>query len=156
MASTPRHSGEGSPTKDDRSDGQDNAELEKAESINNSTSDNDRTPSDKERRTSSAAPNFTPDGRRVITEDDCYDKLGFSWPTWKKWMILSTIFAVQCSMNYNASVYANGLPLLEEKFGVSEPVARLGQMIFLVAYAFGCELWAPPSTSLSVELRMSS
>jgi hypothetical protein len=30
-----------------------------------------------------------------ITEDDCYDELGFSFPSWKKWMILTIIFLVQ-------------------------------------------------------------
>jgi hypothetical protein len=33
-----------------------------------------------------------------ITEDDCYDELGFSFPTWKKWYILTIIFIVQVSM----------------------------------------------------------
>lgn len=51
-------------------------------------------------------------------------------------------------MNFNASVYANGVPLLTEKFGISEQAARVGQMIFLIAYAFGCELWAPWSEEL--------
>ena len=27
-----------------------------------------------------------------ITEEDCADELGFAYPTWKKWMILSIIF----------------------------------------------------------------
>jgi hypothetical protein len=88
------------------------------------------------------------DGKHELQDVEAWHELGFSFPTWKKWMILSTIFAVQCSMNYNASVYANGIPLLQDKFGVTEPVARLGQMIFLIAYAFGCELWAPPSESI--------
>lgn len=51
-------------------------------------------------------------------------------------------------MNFNASVYANGVPLLSEKFGISEQAARVGQMVFLIAYAFGCELWAPWSEEL--------
>ncbi|KAL2802104.1 major facilitator superfamily domain-containing protein [Aspergillus granulosus] len=84
-----------------------------------------------------------PDGRRELTEDDCYDKLGFSFSPWKKWTILSVIFAVQMSMNFNSSVYANAVPGLSEQFHISEQAARVGQMIFLVAYAFGCELWAP-------------
>ena len=43
-------------------------------------------------------------------------------------------------MNFNASVYCNAVPGLVEKYEVEERVARYGQMIFLVAYAFGCEV----------------
>lgn len=84
-----------------------------------------------------------PDGRRQLQENECYDKLGFSFPWWKKWGILTVIFVVQCSMNFNASVYPNAIPEISQHFGVSVPKARVSQMIFLVAYAFGCELWAP-------------
>ncbi|KAI9850619.1 MAG: hypothetical protein M1838_005333 [Thelocarpon superellum] len=50
---------------------------------------------------------------------------------------------VQVSMNFNSSVYANAVTPISMSFGVSEQAARVGQMIFLVAYAFGSELWAP-------------
>ncbi|KAI9042095.1 MFS general substrate transporter [Aspergillus affinis] len=83
------------------------------------------------------------DGKRELTEDDCYDKLGFSFPWYKKWSILTVIFTVQMSMNFNSSVYPNAVTPLSEHFDISEQAARVGQMIFLVAYAFGCELWAP-------------
>lgn len=82
-------------------------------------------------------------GKRELTEDECYDKLGFCYPWYKKWTVLSIIFAVQVSMNFNTGVYANGLEGLTSEFGISEQAARVGQMIFLVTYAFGCELWAP-------------
>lgn len=78
-----------------------------------------------------------------ITEDDCYDELGFSFPSWKKWMILTVIFLVQVSMNFNTSLYSNGLTGISKEFHVSAQGARCGAMIFLVLYAFGCELWAP-------------
>ena len=78
-----------------------------------------------------------------ITEADCYDELGFSYPTWKKWMILTVIFLVQVSMNFNTSLYGNAVSGISEEFGVSAQAARCGAMIFLVFYAFGCELWAP-------------
>lgn len=78
-----------------------------------------------------------------ITEDDCYDELGYCFPTWKKWFILTVIFWVQVSMNFNTSLYSNAIPGISEKFGVSDQAARCGAMIFLVLYAFGCELWAP-------------
>jgi sugar phosphate permease len=82
-------------------------------------------------------------GKQEITEDDCYSELGFSFPTWKKWYILTVIFWVQVSMNFNTSLYSNAIPGIQEEFGVSAQAARCGAMIFLVLYAFGCELWAP-------------
>ncbi|KAF2209907.1 hypothetical protein CERZMDRAFT_121964 [Cercospora zeae-maydis SCOH1-5] len=78
-----------------------------------------------------------------LTEEDCYQELGFSFPNWKKWYILSVIFIVQVSMNFNTSLYSNAIPGISEEFGVSAQAARCGAMIFLVLYAFGCELWAP-------------
>ncbi|KAL3476488.1 major facilitator superfamily domain-containing protein [Aspergillus californicus] len=84
-----------------------------------------------------------PDGKRELTEDDAYDSLGFSFPRYKKWTILTVIFMVQMSMNFNSSTYSNAVSGLTEQFNISEQAARVGQMIFLVAYAFGCELWAP-------------
>lgn len=78
-----------------------------------------------------------------ITEDDCYEDLGFCYPKWKKWYILTVIFWVQVSMNFNTSLYSNAIPGISEEFNVSAQAARCGAMIFLVLYAFGCELWAP-------------
>lgn len=37
---------------------------------------------------------------------------------------------------------------MKKHFGISAGRARLGQFIFLVMYAFGCELWAPWSEEL--------
>lgn len=86
--------------------------------------------------------------RYILTESECYDELGFSFPAWKKWSILTVIFIVQVSMNFNTSLYSNGLEGISEEFGVSAQAARCGAMIFLVTYAFGCELWAPWSEEL--------
>jgi MFS family permease len=83
-----------------------------------------------------------------LTEDDCYDELGYKWPTWKKWTVISVIFAVQVSMNFNTSLYSNALTGIEHDYGVSAQAARCGAMIFLVFYAFGCELWAPWSEEI--------
>ena len=71
-----------------------------------------------------------------------------AFPEWKKWTILTVIFLVQLSMNFNTSLYSNGLGGISEEFHVSEQAARCGAMIFLVLYAFGCELWAPWSEEL--------
>ncbi|OAX85223.1 hypothetical protein ACJ72_00383 [Emergomyces africanus] len=92
--------------------------------------ENERNPSDSPRK-------------RELKEYECYEKLGYSFPVYKKWLILAVVFAVQLSMNFNTSVYSNATTQLSEHFNVSMPNARLGQMIFLIAYAFGCELWAP-------------
>ncbi|KAA6409651.1 MAG: MFS multidrug transporter [Lasallia pustulata] len=83
-----------------------------------------------------------------ITEDDCYDELGFSFSPLKKWTVLSVIFLVQVSMNFNTSLYSNGLGGISKEFHVSAQAARCGAMIFLVLYAFGCELWAPWSEEI--------
>jgi len=88
------------------------------------------------------------DEKIEITEEDCYDELGFSFPEWKKWTILTVIFMVQVSMNFNSSLYSNGIGGISRQFNVSEQAARLGAALFLIAYAFGCELWAPWSEEL--------
>ncbi|OCL06422.1 MFS general substrate transporter [Glonium stellatum] len=88
------------------------------------------------------------DGKIVLRDEDCYDRLGFSFSTRKKWTILFVVFFVQISMNFNASVYANAVAPLAHHFDITLKTARLGQMVFLLAYAFGCELWAPWSEEL--------
>ncbi|KAI9734998.1 MAG: hypothetical protein M1834_002080 [Cirrosporium novae-zelandiae] len=84
-----------------------------------------------------------PDGKIELKEEDCYDALGFSWPRWKRWGIITVIFVVQTSMNFNASIYGNAVSGLEDEFNISAQGARVGQCVFLILYAFGCELWAP-------------
>lgn len=83
------------------------------------------------------------DGRRELRPKDCYDKLGYKFPWHKKWTILTVIFAVQMSMNFNTSVYPSQIAQISEHFGVSQPKAKVSQMMFMIMYAFGCELWAP-------------
>lgn len=91
----------------------------------------------------SNTPKFTDDGKRIITEEECAHLIGYGWPSWKKWMLLTAIFIVQVQMNFNTSVYPNAIGPVAEHFGVSEPAARVGQGLYLIFYAFGCELWAP-------------
>lgn len=43
------------------------------------------------------------DGKIELTEQDAWEVTGFAFPTWKKWMVLSVIFAVQSSMNVRVS-----------------------------------------------------
>lgn len=83
------------------------------------------------------------DGKRELKEHECYDKLGYCWPRWKKWTYLAAVAFVQVSMNFNTSVYPNAVKPLSKAFQISEQHARVGQMIYLVTYSVGCELWAP-------------
>ncbi|KAJ5925377.1 hypothetical protein N7454_008016 [Penicillium verhagenii] len=87
--------------------------------------------------------NGHPEKEGELKEWQCYDKLGYSFPWYKKWSIITVIFAVQLSMNWNASFYASSISLYAKHFNVSEQAARVGQMDYLIAYAFGCEFWAP-------------
>ncbi|KAI1827609.1 major facilitator superfamily domain-containing protein [Xylaria intraflava] len=84
----------------------------------------------------------------AITEDTDPMVLASAFPTWKKWMILIVIFLVQTSMNFNTSLYANGQAGMAKAFNVSPQTTVTGAAIFLVTYAFGCELWAPWSEEL--------
>ncbi|KAI1077781.1 major facilitator superfamily domain-containing protein [Whalleya microplaca] len=80
----------------------------------------------------------------VLREGDDYPEvLGFAFPTWKKWGTLIVIFLVQTSMNFNTTLYANGQHGIAREFGVSIEDTITGAAIFLITYAFGCELWAP-------------
>jgi hypothetical protein len=88
------------------------------------------------------------DGKVELTEDEAYDKLGYTLPEWRKWSILVLILLIQTSMNSNASMYGAAVEGIAEEFEVSETKARLGQALFLIFYAFGCELWAPWSEEL--------
>ena len=47
--------------------------------------------------TSSKMQGMRPDGKREIQEWECYDKLGYSFPTWKKWWVIIMVFTVQVS-----------------------------------------------------------
>ncbi|KAK3202417.1 hypothetical protein GRF29_161g1148181 [Pseudopithomyces chartarum] len=86
---------------------------------------------------------LTPSDKIELTDTDAWHLLGYSFPTWRKWQILGVVFLIQISMNMNASLYANGVSRIAEEHGISKQVARIPQMAFLVAYGFGCELWAP-------------
>lgn len=80
---------------------------------------------------------------KPLRERDCRHILGYTWPTWRKWQILIVMFLIQISINTNASMYANGVTAISEKHHISLQAARVPQLTFLVAYAVGCEAWAP-------------
>lgn len=73
------------------------------------------------------------DGRLLLTEEEAYPRLGFSFPTWKKWTILTVIFAIQCSMNLNSSLYANAVGQLSKEFHVSEQVRSYSFVIRILS-----------------------
>lgn len=83
------------------------------------------------------------DGKIELTEEAGWKHTAFNWSPAKKWYVLTIIFSVQVSMNFNTSVWPNAITEVEEIFSVTGSQARTTQMVFLVAYAFGCELWAP-------------
>ncbi|KAG7006670.1 hypothetical protein G7Y79_00013g034420 [Physcia stellaris] len=88
------------------------------------------------------------DGKLILPEEYCIGKLGFDFSTRRKWTILSIIFAVQVSMNFNASVYGNAIEGMQREFDLDGQLARVGQAVFLIAYGFGSELWAPWSEEI--------
>ncbi|KAL7622140.1 hypothetical protein AAE478_007642 [Parahypoxylon ruwenzoriense] len=95
--------------------------------------------------------------RILIKPSDCGDRLGFKWTRQKKWLCLFVVFMVQVSMNFNTTLYSNGIGGISEAYGVSEYEVRWGGAAsFLIAYAFGCELWAPWSEEFGRRLVLQS
>jgi MFS family permease len=90
-------------------------------------------------RPSDAAPNVTV----ILSETNARAHTAKAYSPLVKWLILTGMLLVQISQNYNAAVYNSAVPDLAVKFSIAETTARYAQMIFLVMYAFGCELWAP-------------
>ncbi|KAI4152120.1 MAG: hypothetical protein LQ340_003094 [Diploschistes diacapsis] len=109
----------------------------------NSSNANSRAGNTEDAEAESAVPK-----REILQMEDCYEELGFGFSSRKKWTILTVIFIVQVSMNFNTSLYSNALGGIASTYGVSEQAARCGAMIFLVLYAFGCEIWAPWSEEM--------
>ncbi|KAF2022022.1 MFS multidrug transporter [Aaosphaeria arxii CBS 175.79] len=86
------------------------------------------------------------DGKVVLREEDAFDKTAYAWSPRRKWIMLTIVAICQTSMNFNAAIYSNAVEGINKEFGVHN--ARHGMVAFLVAYAFGCELWAPWSEEL--------
>lgn len=91
------------------------------------------------------SPTRTPsdDPAAILREEDYQSHLATNFSRRKKWWALFILSMVQISMNFNASVYGNAMPGLQRQFQVDERTAGIGQWVFLITYAFGCELWAP-------------
>lgn len=88
------------------------------------------------------------DGKLILSEEYCVGKLGFDFKTRKKWAILTVIFLVQVSMNFNAGVYGNSIKGMQEEFHISPQASKTGMGVFLIAYGIGSELWAPWSEDI--------
>jgi hypothetical protein len=58
------------------------------------------------------------DDKYEITEDDCADELGFAYPSWKKWSILSVIFIVQ--VRSRPFIPGNVLDIVDVSIGIHE------------------------------------
>ena len=88
------------------------------------------------------------DGKLILSEEYCVGKLGFDFQSRKKWTILTVIFLVQVSMNFNAGVYGNSIKGMQEEFHISPQASKTGMGVFLIAYGIGSELWAPWSEDI--------
>jgi hypothetical protein len=77
--------------------------------------------------------------KHEIVEGDCYEELGFCFPSRKKWYIVTIIFWVQVCMNFNTTIYFNAIGGTSK----TDQAANYSAGLFLLTYAFGCELWAP-------------
>ncbi|KAJ2973755.1 hypothetical protein NUW58_g8858 [Xylaria curta] len=109
-------------------------------------------PSDESLIAVATPPSYDEQPKNAITEATHPDVLAENFPTWRKWVILTVIFLVQTSMNFNTSLYANGQAGIAKAFGVSHQTTVSGAAVFLITYAFGCELWAPWSEELGRKL----
>ena len=49
--------------------------------------------------------------KRELKEEEAYEELAYHFGSWKKWLILTVVFYCQISMNFNAAIYANGVPV---------------------------------------------
>ncbi|EAT78332.2 hypothetical protein SNOG_14461 [Parastagonospora nodorum SN15] len=66
------------------------------------------------------------DGKRELKEWECWDQLAYKWPNHGR----------KC-------MYLSSIALIPDLYELQHIAARVGQMIYLVFYSFGCELWAP-------------
>ena len=91
--------------------------------------------------TSSKRSTPSPPTQIVLDEHTSRSATAYAWSNKRKWTLLTVVAFCQVSMNFNAAVYSNAVDGINSTFGISN--ARLGMMAFLIAYAIGCELWAP-------------
>lgn len=105
--------------------------------------DEDKANSDSNSTASTRSRKRDADGNYELRETDAWNVLGYSFSSFKKWRILFVVFWIQIYINANASMYSNAVERISEHHHVSMAKARVPQAMFLIAYGFGCELWAP-------------
>ncbi|KAH9905134.1 major facilitator superfamily domain-containing protein [Xylariomycetidae sp. FL2044] len=98
---------------------------------------------EKATETQQAPPPPAPRDPNAITEASHPEVLATAFTRLKSWTILNVIFLVQTSMNFNTSLFANGQAGIAREFGMTLQETSTGSALFLIFYAFGCELWAP-------------
>lgn len=87
-------------------------------------------------------------GRRIVTEDEAQEYTAYKYKKHKKWGVLGILWMIQIAMNMNGSLWASTEAGLASHYNVDIHKMPLGNMTFLISYAFGCELWAPWSEEL--------
>jgi hypothetical protein len=88
-----------------------------------------------------------PDGKRELREWECWDKLAYSWPKWKKAMYLASIAGIQISMNFNTSVFPSAVNPISEHFGISAQAPwseEFGRWPILQLSMFLINIWEIP------------
>lgn len=87
-------------------------------------------------------------GRRIITENEAWEHTAYAYTPHRKWSILLVLWMIQIAMNMNGSIWANTEAGQASYYGMPINKVSLGNMTFLISYAFGCEIWAPWSEEL--------
>jgi hypothetical protein len=81
------------------------------------------------------------EGRKISEADPDYAHvLAINQPNLKKWLTIGCICFQQISMNLNASILPSAYAQLQAESGFSESNCTHCTGLFLIAYAFGCEL----------------
>ncbi|KUI70194.1 hypothetical protein VM1G_06306 [Cytospora mali] len=94
--------------------------------------------------------------RRVITEQEAWEHTAHNYKRHRKRSILVILWMIQIAMNMNGSLWANTEAGLSSYYNFSIHKVSLGNMAFLISYAFGCEVWAPWSQELGRKWLMQS
>ena len=87
-------------------------------------------------------------GRLIITEQEAWEYTAYNYKKHRKWSILVILWMIQIAMNMNGSLWASTGAGLASYYNVDIHKMPLGNMTFLISYAFGCEIWAPWSEEL--------
>lgn len=76
----------------------------------------------------------------------------FNWPTWKKWFITMTAACSCLCISLGSSLYVEGVPELEMKWGVSQTLGLSGLTFYLIGLALGPVVAAPLSEMIGRRL----